>query len=111
MAENALIDETAARDLDARIELQKKVVRRRELFAAAFTDELLNELEEFMGVKDAIFAFVPDKDGKMDALDACRVDTLMGVVRGLRFEVAHKAEAEAYLKGLLEQRGEEVSHE
>lgn len=108
MAEDALIDETAARELDARIELQRKVVRRRELFAAAFTDELLNELEEWMGVKDAIFAFCPQEDGKLDPLMACRVDTLMGVVRGIRFEVAHKAEAAAFLDGLLAQKGGEA---
>lgn len=108
MADNELVSETAAREIDARIELQRKVVRRRELFAAAFTPELLDALEEWMGVRDAIFAFCPGEDGKLDALAACRVDTLIGVVRGIRFEVAHKDEAAAFLAGLLEQKGGEV---
>lgn len=107
MAEDALIDETAAQ-YAAQVEMQKQVVRRRELFAAVFTDEVLDALEDWMGVKEAIFAFMRDKDGKLDALEACRVDTLMGVVRGIRFEVAHKAEAVAYLDGLLAQKGGEA---
>lgn len=109
MSENAL--NQRALQLAAQVEKQKGVVRRRELFAAAFTPELMEALEAWMGVKDAIFAFVPgEKDGKLDPLEACRFDTLMGIVRGIRFEIAHKADSESYLAALMKEHEKEVSH-
>lgn len=87
--------------LQASIAVQKRVVRRRELFARAFSDDVIAALAEWMGVEDAIFAFVPGKDGKLDPLEACRIDTLMGVLRGIRCEIAMKDEGERALAEML----------
>lgn len=85
---------------DIALSVQEKVVRRRQLFSYAFKPEVLEALEEWLGVKDIVFAFAPGSGSVIDPLMACRMDTLMGVVRGIRFEVAHLAEAEAALDKL-----------
>ena len=70
-----------------------KVKRRRELFAAAFTPEVLDELEDFVGVKDVVFAFQAPAGQAYDAFKAAQIDALLGLVRALRFEVARVDEA------------------
>lgn len=70
-----------------------RVKRRRELFAAAFTPDVLDELEEFLGVKDVVFAFQASAGEGYDACRAAQRDALLGVVRALRFEVARVDEA------------------
>lgn len=96
-------------DIGARRELRVKqleaMVRRRGVLAAALTPEVLDALEEFLGVKDVLWAF-NEGEGGTDALAACRRDTLMGVVRALRWEVSHVEEGEA----ALELARKEVSH-
>lgn len=94
----------------AQIVRQKGIVRRRELFEAAFSPEVLDALESWLGVKEAIFAFAPGADGKLEPLEACRVDTLMGVMRGIRFEIEHKVESQRYLEALIELERKGASH-
>jgi len=83
---------------------QRKVVARRELFARVFTPEVMDELADFLQVKDVIFAF----RGDMDPYSACQADTKMGVLRGIAWEAAHVDEAREDLRKLEAADGEEV---
>lgn len=85
---------------------QRKVVARRELFARVFTPEVMDELSDFLQVKDVIFAF----RGDMDPYSACQTDTKLGVLRGIAWEAAHVDEAREDLRKLEAADGEEVEN-
>ena len=85
---------------------QRKVVARRELFARVFTPEVMDELSDFLQVKDVIFAF----RGDMAPYSACQADTKMGVLRGIAWEAAHVDEAREDLRKLEAADGEEVEN-
>lgn len=92
---------------DIAVATQRKVVARRELFARVFTPEVLDELADFLGVQDVVFAF----QGDMNPYSACQLDTKLGVVRGIAWEAAHVDEAREDLRKLeAAAMGEEVEN-
>ncbi|MBQ5664634.1 MAG: hypothetical protein IIV41_02070 [Akkermansia sp.] len=91
---------------DVAVATQRKVVARRELFARVFTPEVMDELADFLQVKDTIFAF----NGEMNPYSACQADTKMGVLRGIAWEAAHVDEARENLRKLEAADGEEVEN-
>lgn len=91
---------------DVAVATQRRVVARRELFARVFTPEVLDELADFLGVQDMVFAF----QGDMDPYHACQQDAKAGVVRGIRWEVEHLDEAREDLRKLEAAAGEEVEN-
>ena len=94
--------------LAQQIEMMEVVVRRRQLFAKAFDKETMRELERFLGVDLNIFAFRANKDGHVDPYLAAQQDALMGVVRGIKFEVNHLKQAEETLDALRAQQEKEA---
>ena len=92
---------------DVAVATQRRVVARRELFARVFTPEVLDELADFLGVQDVVFAF----QGEMNPYSACQLDTKLGVVRGIAWEAAHVDEAREDLRKLeAAAMGEEVEN-
>ena len=91
---------------DVAVATQRRVVARRELFARVFTPEVLDELADFLGVQDVVFAF----QGDMNPYSACQLDTKLGVVRGIAWEAAHVDEAREDLRKLEAAAGEEVEN-
>ena len=92
---------------DVAVATQRKVVARRELFARVFTPEVLDELADFLGVQDVVFAF----QGDMNPYSACQLDTKLGVLRGIAWEAAHVDEAREDLRKLeAAAMGEEVEN-
>ena len=91
---------------DIAVATQRRVVARRELFARVFTPEVLDELADFLGVQDVVFAF----QGDMNPYSACQLDTKLGVVRGIAWEAAHVDEAREDLRKLEAADGEEVEN-
>ena len=92
---------------DVAVATQRRVVARRELFARVFTPEVLDELADFLGVQDVVFAF----QGDMNPYSACQLDTKLGVVRGIAWEAAHVDEAREDLRKLeAAAMGEEVEN-
>ncbi len=90
-----------------RIAKMEVVVKRRRLFSQALTPEVIEELEKFFGVSDSVFSFRQGSDGKMDPYMAAQQDALFGVIRGLKFEIAHLQEAEDFLAALIEEQQKE----
>ena len=92
---------------DVAVATQRRVVARRELFARVFTPEVLDELADFLGVQDVVFAF----QGDMNPYSACQLDTKLGVLRGMAWEAAHVDEAREDLRKLeAAAMGEEVEN-
>lgn len=85
----------------------EEVVRRRQIFRKHITDEFMNELSDFLGVSDSIFAFRSEKGAPFDPYLAAQRDALMGVVRGLAYEADHLEEAEEELAAFKKQIEEE----
>lgn len=84
---------------DIAVATQRRVVARRQLFARVFTPEVMDALAEFLDVQDVVFAF-HGEEGELDPYRACQVDTKMGVLRGIAWEVAHVDEAVEDLRRL-----------
>ena len=80
-----------------------KCRRRRELFVRVFTPEVLDELEDFLGVKDVLFAFQSEGAGGTDPYKAARIDALLGVMRALRFEVTQLDAANEMVRKMEEE--------
>lgn len=74
---------------------QKALVRRRRLLHDHLTPEVLEAIEETLGVKGQIFSFT--EADRYDPIAACRKDTLTGVVKLLRHEAAMAGTSECLL--------------
>ncbi len=89
--------------IERRIKQLETVVKRRQLFRAKLDKEVMDELADFLGVNDAVFAFRALGDKPIDPYLAAQRDALMGVVRGLQYEIDHLEQAEDELSSLKKQ--------
>lgn len=89
-----------------KIAILERVVQRRRVFRSKFDAETMQLLAEFLGVNNDVFAFRSENGAPIDPYLAAQRDALMGVVRGLQFEIDHLHEVEVELDNLREQEKE-----
>lgn len=90
-------------DAQRQLEAQRELTERRMLLKRALTPEVLDALEETLGIRGTIFAFT-EAEG-YNALAACRRDTLTGVMKLLRHEVANAETSLALYNEMRKQHG------
>lgn len=109
-AHSACYDGVMADDvsLEERLTRAEDELARRVMFNRVLVPGVLDEMEEFLGVKGCIFAFQKKEDGSFDTLEAMRVDTLAGAMRALRLEASEEYVTKQ--KALVDELRKEVEH-